>query len=114
LCARVIGEVTPEKINIVRHATSITEEVLSSVKAFQCMAILHHDRVTGIRDNKRDYGLQVEIRCWDSIDARKAMPTRLSYDILEKLSQRIVGEVQGVVSVTYNITPKPPSTMEAI
>jgi len=114
LCARVIGEVTPEKIKIVRHATSITEEVLSSVKAFQYMAILHQDRVTGMRDNKRDYGLQIEIRCWDSIDARKAMPTRLPYETLEKLAQRIVGEVPGVVSVTYNITPKPPSTMEAI
>ena len=114
LCARVIGEVTPEKIKTVRQATSITEDVLSSVKAFQYMAILHQDRVTGIRDGKRDYGMQIEIRCWDSIDARKAMPTRLPYDILEKLSQRIVTEVPGVVSVTYNITPKPPSTMEAI
>jgi len=114
LCARVIGEVTPEKIKIVRQATSITEEILCSVKAFQYMAILHQDRVTGIRDGKRDYGLQIEIRCWDSIDARKAIPTGLPYATLEKLAQRIVTEVQGVVSVTYNITPKPPSTMEAI
>lgn len=114
LCARVIGEVTPEKIKTVRQATSITEEILSSVKAFQCMAILHQDRVTGMRDGKRDYGMQIEIRCWDSIDARKAMPTRLPYDTLEKLAQRIVTEVPGVVSVTYNITSKPPSTMEAI
>jgi GMP synthase (glutamine-hydrolysing) len=67
-----------------------------------------------MRDGKRDYGLQIEIRCWDSIDARNAMPTRLPYDTLEKLAQRIVNEVPGVVSVTYNITPKPPSTMEAI
>jgi GMP synthase (glutamine-hydrolysing) len=114
LCARVIGEVTPEKIKIVRQATSITEDALSSIKAFQYMAILHQDRVTGMRDGKRDYGLQIEIRCWDSIDARNAMPTRLPYDTLEKLAQRIVNEVPGVVSVTYNITPKPPSTMEAI
>ncbi len=114
LSARVIGEVTPEKIKTVRIATSIVEEELSSVKAFQYMAILHNDRVTGMREGKRDFGLQIEIRCWDSIDARKAQPTKLPYQTLEKLSGRISSEVPGVVSVTYNITTKPPSTMEAI
>jgi GMP synthase (glutamine-hydrolysing) len=114
LSARVIGEATPEKIQTVRLATAITEEELSSVKAFQYMAILHQDRVTGIRAGKRDFGLQIEIRCWDSIDARLARPTRLSYDTLERLARRITGEVPGVVSVTYNITTKPPSTMEAV
>jgi GMP synthase (glutamine-hydrolysing) len=114
LAARVIGEVTPEKINLVRMATRITEEELASSGAFQYMAILHQDRVTGIRDGKRDFGLQIEIRCWDSIDARHAKPTRLPFDTLEKLSNRMVSEVPGVVSVTYNITSKPPSTMEAI
>ena len=78
------------------------------------MAILHQDRVTGMRDGKRDFGLQIEIRCWDSIDARVATPTRLSYDILDALAQRIVAEVPGVVSVSYNIASKPPSTMEAV
>ncbi len=114
LAARVIGEVTPEKIKIVRIATRIVEEELSSSAAFQYMAILHQDRVTGIRDGKRDFGLQIEIRCWDSIDARTAKPTRLSYDILDRLSNRVVADVPGVVSVTYNITSKPPSTMEVI
>jgi GMP synthase (glutamine-hydrolysing) len=78
------------------------------------MAILHQDKVTGIRDGKRDFGLQIEIRCWDSIDARKAVPTALSFNTLSGLAQRMVSEVAGVVSVTYNITNKPPSTMEAI
>lgn len=114
LSARVIGEVTPEKIKMVRCATAIAEEELKTTRAFQYMAILHNDRVTGIRDGKRDYGLQIEIRCWDSVDARTAKPTRLPYDVLEKLAKRIVTEVPGVVSVTYNITSKPPSTMEAI
>lgn len=114
LAARVIGEVTPEKIKIVRIATRIVEEELSSSAAFQYMAILHQDRVTGIRDGKRDFGLQIEIRCWDSIDARTAKPTRLSYDVLDRLSSRVVADVPGVVSVTYNITSKPPSTMEVI
>ena len=114
LSARVIGEATPEKIEIVRQATVITEEELASVKAFQYMAILHNDRVTGIRGGKRDYGLQIEIRCWDSIDARNASPTRISYEKLEGLARRMTAEVPGVVSVTYNIATKPPSTMEAV
>lgn len=114
LSARVIGEATPERIALVRKATVIVEEELSSTAAFQYMAILHQDRVTGMRDNKRDFGFQIEIRCWDSIDARQAKPTRLPHDVLEKLAHRITAEVPGVVSVTYNIGSKPPSTMEAV
>jgi GMP synthase (glutamine-hydrolysing) len=114
LAARVIGEATPERIALVRKATAITEELLSSSGAFQYMAILHGDRVTGMRENKRDFGLQIEIRCWDSHDARRALPTRLEWEVLENLSLRILDEVSGVVSVTYNIAPKPPSTMEAV
>jgi len=114
LAARVIGEVTLEKIETVRKATTITEKELADSGAFQYMAILHQDRVTGMRDGKRDFGLQIEIRCWDSVDARTATPTRLPYETLEGLAQRITAEVPGVVSVTYNIGTKPPSTMEAI
>ncbi|MDD4980371.1 MAG: ExsB family transcriptional regulator [Candidatus Omnitrophica bacterium] len=114
LSARVIGEATPQKIKIVRQATAILEEELSARRAFQYMAILHQDRVTGIRGGRRDFGLQIEIRCWDSIDARFAKPTRLPYDKLQNLAQRMAAEVPGVVSVTYNITTKPPSTMEAV
>lgn len=114
LSARVIGEATRERIALVRKATSILEEELAPFMAFQYMAILHSDRVTGMRDNKREFGRQIEIRCWDSIDARKARPTQLPFSTLEKLADRIVTEVPGVVSVTYNITAKPPSTMEAV
>ncbi len=114
LSARVIGEATRERIALVRKATSIIEEELASVKAFQYMAILHNDRVTGMRDNKREFSQQIEIRCWDSIDARKAKPTQLPFSTLEKLANRLVTEVSGVVSVTYNIATKPPSTMEAV
>jgi GMP synthase (glutamine-hydrolysing) len=99
---------------MVRKATAITEDILASSGAFQCMAILHEDRVTGMRQGKRDFGLQIEIRCWDSVDARQAIPTRLEWELLESLSLRILDEVPEVVSVTYNIAPKPPSTMEAV
>ena len=114
LATRVVGEITREKINTVRKATSIVEYELSNVKAFQYMAILHEDKVTGMRDGKRDFGLQIEVRCWDSKDARIASPTRLPYKTLENLAGRLTEEVPGVVSVTYNITTKPPSTIEII
>ena len=114
LAARIIGEVTKDKVDIVRKATSIVEEELKNTGAFQYMAILHQDRVTGMRNGKRDFGLQIEVRCWDSIDAREATPTDLPYNQLRKLADDILNSVPGVVSVTYNIATKPPSTIEAI
>lgn len=114
LSARVIDEVTPERIETVRKATVIVERLLKGSGAFQYLAILHKDRVTGMRDGKREFGQQIEIRCWDSVDARTASPTRVSFEILEKLAQEIIQEVPGIVSVTYNIASKPPSTIEAI
>ena len=114
LAARVIGKVTPERIETVRKATVVVERLLKGTGAFQYMAILHEDRVTGMRDGKRDFGQQIEVRCWESVDARTATPTQLSFEILEKLAGEIIREVPGIVSVTYNIAPKPPSTIEAI
>ncbi len=114
LAARVIGEVTPEKIAIVRKATAIVEAQLKGIKAFQYLAILHNDRVTGMRDNKRVFGNQIEIRCWNSLDARKASPTRLSFNVLDKMAAKITKAIPEVVSVTYNITTKPTSTIEAV
>lgn len=114
LSARVIGEATPERIETVRKATQIVERLLEGTGAFQYMAILHEDRVTGMRDGRREFGQQIEVRCWDSTDARTASPTRLSFDLLEQIAGEIIRDVPGVVSVTYNIASKPPSTIEAI
>ncbi len=114
LSARVIGEATPERIATVRRATAIVERLLSNSGAFQYLAILHEDRVTGMRDNRRDFGQQIEVRCWDSVDARTAAPTPLFFDLLEQLAREIIRDVPGVVSVTYNIATKPPSTIEAV
>jgi len=72
------------------------------------MAILHEDRVTGLRDGKREFGQQIEVRCWDSVDARVASPTHLPFETLEQLAREILRDVPGVVSVTYNIAPKRP------
>jgi GMP synthase (glutamine-hydrolysing) len=114
LAARVIGEATPERIATVRRATVVVERTFKNTGAFQYMAILHDDRVTGMRDGERDFGLQIEVRCWESVDARTAKPTRVSFDLLEQLASEIISEVPGVVSVTYNIAEKPPSTIEAV
>ncbi len=114
LAARVIGEATPNRIETVRKATAVVERLLTGIKAFQFMAILHEDRVTGMRDGKRDFGQQIEVRCWDSVDARTATPTELSFKTLQTWAQEIIRDVPGIVSVTYNIAPKPPSTIEAV
>jgi len=114
LAARVIGETTPERVETVRKATVVVERLLKDTGAFQYMAILHKDRVTGMRNGLRDFGQQIEVRCWESVDARVATPTPLSFEILEALAGEIIRNVPGVVSVTYNIAPKPPSTIEAV
>jgi GMP synthase (glutamine-hydrolysing) len=114
LSARVIGEATPERIETVRRATTIVERILGETGAFQYMGILHEDRVTGMVDGKREFGRQIEVRCWDSVDARVATPTRLPFDVLERLAGELISKIPGIVSVTYNIAPKPPSTIEAV
>jgi len=114
LATRVIGEVTEERIETVRKATVVVERLLKDTGAFQYMAILHEDRVTGMRDGQRDFGNQIEVRCWESIDARTATPTQLPFETLETIAADIISEVPGVVSVTYNIATKPPSTLEVV
>jgi len=114
LAARVIGAVTPERIALVRAATTIVEAELAGTGAFQYLAILHEDKVTGLRGGKRDFGRQIEVRCWDSTDAVTGSPTNLPFELLRKIADRITTEVPGVVSVTYNITAKPPSCIEAV
>jgi GMP synthase (glutamine-hydrolysing) len=114
LSARVIGEATPGRIETVRQATQVVERLLSGLGAFQYLAILHEDWVTGMRDGKREFGQQIEVRCWNSVDARTATPTRVPFEVLEQLAAEILEKVPGIVSVTYNIASKPPSTIEAV
>ena len=114
LAARVVGEASPERIELVRKATAIVEAQLKGSRAFQYMAILHEDRFAGMRDGKRDFGTQIEIRCWRSVDAQTAKPVWLAPRTLQRLARRLTADIPGVVSVTYNIATKPPSTMEAV
>ncbi len=70
----MIGEVTSQRIEIVRAATKVVKEILAKSGAFQYLAILHEDRVTGIRNGRREFGHQIEIRCWKSTDAITGTP----------------------------------------
>lgn len=114
LAARIIGEVTPERTETVRRATVIVEAALADTGAFQYLAILHQDRATGMRDGKRVYGQQIQVRCWDSDDARTGTPTKLSDEIEDRVVNGIIAAVPDVVCVTFSKTSKPPSTIEVL
>ena len=114
LATRVIGEVTPERVATVRKATTIVEEELASTGAFQYFAVLMEDKATGMRNNQRDFGNILVVRCIESKDARKAKPTQLPWAKLNRLAKRLTEEVPGCVRVLYDITSKPPATVEFI
>jgi len=113
LATRIKGEVTEEKLEIVRQATVIVERLLSPFNLFQTMTILNEDRVTGIVDNKRQFGRQIEVRAWTSVDARTAKVFIPPANVLRALGERIPALAPGVVSAVYQLTDKPPCTMEA-
>jgi len=114
LATRVIGEVTPERVEKVRRATAIVEKELSAASIFQAFAVLLSDRATGIRDGKRELGEIIAIRAVESKNALTASPSKLPWPKLEKVRDLILRQVPGVVKVVYDITPKPPSTIEYI
>ena len=114
LATRVIGEVTPQKIGIIRKATLIVEGELKNSRAFQYFPVLMNDKATGLKKGKREFGKIIIIRCIESKDARMAAPTKLSWKILEKITRRLTTEIPGVNRVCYDITPKPPATIEYI
>ena len=114
LMCRVIGEVTPERVSVVRKATAIVEEELLQLNPFQVLAVLFSDRATGVVDEQRVFGSIIGIRCVESQDALTALATEIPWDMLRKVADRIVKEVPGVIKVLYDVTPKPPSTIEYI
>ncbi len=113
LATRIVGEVTADRLETVRTATAIVEEELSDSGAFQYMAVLLNDRATGIRDNKREFGQIIVIRCIESVDARTATVTPLPWDKLNRISERIT-KIKGVNRCLYDLTPKPPATIEYV
>lgn len=113
LSVRVLGEVTPERVELVRRATKIVEEETADQSCFQAFAVLLSDRATGVSEKgERRYGNIVVVRVVASEDAMRAEPLRLPWDLLQRLSRRLTSEVPGVCRVLYDVTPKPPSTIE--
>lgn len=114
LAARIVGEVTHERLATVRKATAIVEEELADTRAFQYLAVLLNDRATGIRNNKREFGQIIVVRCIESTDARQATATELPWTQLNRICERITTEVPDVSRCLYDLTPKPPATVEYI
>lgn len=113
LATRIVGEVTPQRLETVRAATVIVEEELADSGAFQYMAVLLNDYATGIRRNRREFGQIIVVRCIESTDARTATVTELPWDKLNRISQRIT-QIDGVNRCLYDLTPKPPATVEYV
>jgi GMP synthase (glutamine-hydrolysing) len=113
LSVRIIGEVTPERVEIVRKATEIVEEETKDIACFQAFAVLMNDRGTGITpDRKRKYGDIVVIRVVESEDAMKAKAVELPWEKLNKIKKRIIEDLPSVTHVLYDLTDKPPATIE--
>jgi GMP synthase (glutamine-hydrolysing) len=95
----------------VRKATKIVEEETKEISCFQTFAVLMSDQGTGVVKGKRRYGKIIVLRVVASEDAMTAQPVELPWEILRRITERLTSEL-GVVRVLYDLTPKPPATIE--
>ena len=114
LSCRIVGQVTPERVALVRKATRIVEEELAVLKPFQAFAVLMNDLGTGVVKGKRKFGNIIIVRSVESQDAMTAEPSPASWDVLRNVTERILKEIPAVTRVAYEVTPKPPATIEYI
>jgi GMP synthase (glutamine-hydrolysing) len=116
LAVRIIGEVTPSKVATLQHADAIVREELRRADLerdiWQAFAVLPDIRSVGVMGDERTYAHPIIVRAVTSEDAMTADWARLPYDVLETLSSRIINEVPGINRVAYDITSKPPGTIE--
>lgn len=116
LAVRIVGEVTPEAVEIVRSADAIVRAEIAKAglerEVWQAFAVLADIRTVGVMGDERTYARPVIVRAVNSDDAMTADWARLDHDLLERMSSRIINEVPGVNRVVYDITSKPPGTIE--
>jgi len=116
LAVRILGEVTPSRLEILRNADTIVVEEMKSTdwyyKIWQSFAVLLPIRSVGVMGDERTYDYTIALRAVESQDGMTADWVRLPYDLLERLSSRIINEVKGVNRVCFDITSKPPGTIE--
>lgn len=114
LAVRVTGEITKEKLDVLRHADAVFREELekSDVRPSQYFAVLLNTKSVGVMGDARTYGYTVALRAVSTDDFMTAGWTRLDYEVLERSSSRITNEVKGITRVVYDITSKPPATVE--
>jgi GMP synthase (glutamine-hydrolysing) len=116
LAVRLLGEVTEERLSLLRDADAIVVEEIRRAglyeKVWQAFAVLLPVRSVGVMGDERSYGFTVAVRVVESEDAMTADWTRLPAEVLERISTRIVNEVRGINRVVYDITSKPPGTIE--
>ncbi len=116
LGVRIIGEVTPDKVAILQEADFIVRDELKKAglerEIWQAFAVLPDIRSVGVMGDERTYGYPCVIRAVTSEDAMTADWARIPYDVLETMSSRIINEVEGINRVAYDITSKPPGTIE--
>ena len=116
LAVRIVGTVTPERLEVLRRADAIVTEEIKRAglyrELWQSFAVLPAVRTVGVMGDERTYAYPIVIRAVTSDDAMTADWARLPYDVLERMSTRLINEVPGVNRVAFDVTSKPPGTIE--